>query len=565
MTFRCPADCKDTQLLKPHVVGNESYVYQGLVIGGPDPDDHHALPIYRGDSFICQAAIHAGVIGNSGGCGVATLTGTHSNFHASEANGIQSIGFPSSFPRTFTFQSLSSDQSRCPTNNRWSLLTVTAVALTLLWVFTTSPSVLFLSTFFIVALHIGLVGDPPSSANFHELLSTFFSRLLPASFIAFILCRYCAIPTLGGLTAQFEKPILYLGFTFIGALNNYTFARLIPIQRLTPYDIRNQPGAPIALAIIITAILVIVSMQIHYLRLAGQLPRYLRLYSFFLIGLFILLVLPGWRLRIHHYILALLFMPGTAMQTRSALVYQGLLLGLFINGVMRWGFDSIIQTPFALGEVASSQSGSWFGATWPTVNATVLPLGGERPERIKFDWGDLPRDRGVDGVSVLVNDVERWRGYIDEELYWHPNGVTLERRGWMAEDQGPVLPRNDDDDENLNDSNLSFSHEPSFRTDDTRNTIHHHHSPDPRNDHLQDIVALVSSSTSSLSECLVSSSTPSTTSTSISHSTPTRFFSEPDFYRFAWMSGNTAGRYGGVGVWDEWGDWVPPSTSAEGE
>ena len=31
----------------------------------------------------------------------------------------------------------------------------------------------------------------------------------------------------------------------------------------------------------------------------------------------------------------------------------------------------------------------------------------------------------------------------------------------------------------------------------------------------------------------------------------------PEFYRFAWMSGNSAGRYGNVGVWDENGEWIP--------
>lgn len=73
MAFRCPADCLSTHLLETHWVGNQSLRYQGLVVGGPKPDDANAIPIYRGDSFICQAAIHAGVITDAnGGCGVVS-------------------------------------------------------------------------------------------------------------------------------------------------------------------------------------------------------------------------------------------------------------------------------------------------------------------------------------------------------------------------------------------------------------------------------------------------------------------------------------------------------------
>ncbi|ERF76649.1 hypothetical protein EPUS_04469 [Endocarpon pusillum Z07020] len=417
LAFRCPSNCRAVQLLEPYLVGNQSVVYQGLVIGGPNSNDPDSMPVYRGDSFICQAAIHAGVIANgNGGCGVATLTGTHHNFQPSNANGIQSIGFPASFPRTYTFQTLSSAQSSCPTDSRWPLFAITATFLILLWLVTTSPATLFFSTFFILSLHVGFVSDPPNTSNFRELLSILASRLLPASFVAWILYRYCARPTLTNLTAQIEKTVLYLGFCLIGALNNYTFAPLIPIQRLTPHDIKAQPGAPLALAVIVTSILAIVITQIHYIRISGQMPRYLKLYITFLAGLLILLLLPGMRLRIHHYILALLFMPGTAMQTRPALIYQGLLLGL--------------------------------------------------GENISFSWGGLPRDKGVDGVSILVDDVERWRGYVDAELNEKEEGITLQRgRGSEG---------------------------------------------------------------------------------------------EPEFYRFAWMNGNSAGRYGGVGIWDQNGIWIPP-------
>jgi hypothetical protein len=84
---------------------------------------------------------------------------------------------------------------------------------------------------------------------------------------------------------------------------------------------------------------------------------------------------------------------------------------------------------------------------------------------ITLNWAPLPTDKGVDGVSILINDVERWRGYTDEELYWDQNEVTLKRR--KRENQ------------------------------------------------------------------------------------------ELEFFRFAWMNGNVAGRYSKAAIWDEEGVWHP--------
>ncbi|KIW80390.1 hypothetical protein Z517_07005 [Fonsecaea pedrosoi CBS 271.37] len=471
LTFRCPANCKGTHLLEEHIVGNQSLRYQGLVVGGPRPDEPDSMPVYRADSFICQAAIHAGIVTEaSGGCGVATLIGSHTNFPSTKANGIESTSFLGTFPRSFTFQRLSAAQATCPTDSRWPLFVVTAVALVVLSIFTTSPAVFFFSTFVVMFLHVGLVSDPPNTANVYEAISKLVERLLPASFIAVILYRVAALPLLRDLTAQIEKTVLYLGFCFIGALNNYTFAPLIPIERLTPRDLA-QPGAPFALALIVTIILAIVISQIHFIRISGNMPKYLAIYGAMALTLIIFLLLPNLRLRIHHYILAMVFMPGTFTQTRACLAYQGLLLGLFINGIARWGFASIIQTPAALGEAngggGSGSPGSWWGAKSPNVTAVVAP----DISNITFNWGPLPKDSGVDGVSILINDVERWRGYTDEELYWDPEGVTLKRRHERGD------------------------------TDDSL---------------------------------------------------------EPEFFRFAWMSGSETGLYSRVGLWDEHGQWHGP-------
>ena len=257
---------------------------------------------------------------------------------------------------------------------------------------------------------MGLASDPPNAGSYYDIISLILGRFLPGCFCAFVFYRYCIRPALTGLEAQIEKTVLWLGMCWVGALTNYTFD-FIPIARLTPRDLAQQPGAKAALAIIVTVIWLIVFGQIYALRLAGKLPRYLALYALICGTLLIFVAVPGLNLRIHHYILALPLLPGTALQTRPSLMYQGLLVGFFINGVARWGFDSILQTPAAL------QGDGQFFSPLPILHAPVAYA-----DNITFSWEPPPR--GWEGTSVLVNDVERWRSYEG----YDPNEWTFTRR-----------------------------------------------------------------------------------------------------------------------------------------
>ena len=133
---------------------------------------------------------------------------------------------------------------------------------------------------------------------------------------------------------------------------------------------------------------------------------YLALYGLFILGIVFFVVIPEVDLRIHHYIFALLLLPGTSVQTRSSLLYQGILLGLFVNGIARWGFDSVLQTPADL-----RQDGA-FNSFVPTIDTPVIastPTG----FNISFSWEGSPTPL-LNGISVLVNDVERYRRFFPE-------------------------------------------------------------------------------------------------------------------------------------------------------
>jgi hypothetical protein len=422
LAFRCPANCDRILALNPHAVGDKELVYKPQVIGGSVDyqtgfsENIVDNAVYRGDSFICASAVHAGFINDlEGGCGVLALTGEQPSFPGQKRHSIDATPFPSYFPQSFGF--LSGTRSQCK-DLRWPTLAITVFFTTLLSVFTTHPGVFFWSNFVALFFHVALVSDPPSLTNYYSLISLAFGRFLPAAFCAAITYKYTAKRTLTGLTAQLEKTVLWLGPAWVGALNNYTFDK-IPIQRLTPHDIKAQPGAVPALIIVVLSIFFIALGQAWAFRVEGRMPRYLLIYSLFVLGLLLLLAIPGQNLRIHHYILALLLLPGTCFQNRPSLIYQGLLVGLFINGIARWGFDSIIQTPGELLQDAQQKS------ILPKID--VLDVG---RSNITFDLGPLPvydakKKKSYDGISVLVNDVERFRGFGDDRSYWDGAFGTL--------------------------------------------------------------------------------------------------------------------------------------------
>ena len=412
--FRCPAGCSFAWVLEPYFVGAQEVNYQSLVIGGPSDPDQTDPGIYRGDSFICPAAMHAGLISDQGGgCGVLRRTGAHSDFPSVEKNGIPSIEFPSSFPLSFTFDgSSSSDAGAQCQDLRWPLFAFALLVTTILSLCVTSAAAFYTSIFFIVYFQVALSSDSPYSPDYYEIVSTALGRFLPAAFCGYAIYYFCVRHTLSDLDAHWDKTVLWLGGCWVGALNTDTLDK-IPISRLTPHDIQQQPGAVPALVSIVGVLVVIIITQAIAFRNEGRMPKMLAIYGIMACAVGVLLIVPHMNLRIHHYILALLFLPGTTLQTRPSLLYQGLLVGLFINGIARWGFDSVLQTSGAL------LNGAQLGSALPVVDAVV-----RSNQSIGFTFSDLEPDAA--GVSVLVNDVERFQSFTGKDGSIDPFNWTRE-------------------------------------------------------------------------------------------------------------------------------------------
>lgn len=443
--FRCPAECRAAgKVFNPRAVGDQVINYQTFVVGGPSPgnvqEGHYGT--YRADSFICPAAVHAGVISNRyGGCGVLTRTGESSSFPASKRQGIQSIGFDAQFPSSFTF--LDGFKMTACKDLRWHLFAVSIPFTTALSVISPYAAVPFYASFVGIFFHVALASDPPFASNPYELVSRALSRFLPAAFIAHFVWIY-VLKRPHSRAPKVERTILYLGGLWIGALNNLTFEKMIPLQRLTPRDLQAQPGARAALAIVIMILIVIAIGQIYYLRISGQMPKMLGLYAAFGSSLGLLAAIPGTSLRIHHYILGLLLLPGCRVLTRPALLYQGLLVGLFINGVARWGYAGIIETYESLmGDgLYFSSVPSFYPA--PTITRQNVSISWASPGEDLLDGGSV---YGVAGLSVLVNDVERYKWRMDEETsnqggqFTYPRKVgekSYVRMAWMLRSGGTM-------------------------------------------------------------------------------------------------------------------------------
>jgi len=401
--FRCPSGCAAAILLEPYNVGAYEYNYRPLVIGGkPWRRDGRSSGIYRGDSSICASALHAGMISDAkGGCGILHRRGEKDNFQSFEQNGIESIEFMAHFPMSFllTRQTSSSGSSEAKlvkcSDIRWTIFAFTVVFTTFLSMLVTSAPAFYSVIYFIVWFQVAMASDPPTS-SYYDLVSIGLGRFLPGAFVGFAMYYFCVKHTLRDLSAHLEKTVLWLGGCWVGALNTDTFDR-IPISRLTPHDIKQQPGGFTALLIIVSCLIVIVFVQAYCFRREGRFFPMLRLYGLMILVIIILVAVPHMNLRIHHYILALLLLPGTTLQTRPSLLFQGILVGLFINGIARWGFDSILQTPASLLD----------GGKLNTVPPTIDPPQIVDQDHLTFSFPDLPQH--VDGISVLVNDVQRFQ------------------------------------------------------------------------------------------------------------------------------------------------------------
>ncbi|ODV97670.1 hypothetical protein PACTADRAFT_47541 [Pachysolen tannophilus NRRL Y-2460] len=434
VVFSCPALCdRGSWTYSSIPIGDQSIKYRGYFVGGgelsaqdrsKDNNNEVLTYPYRADSFPCGAAIHSGILSPFlGGCAKISYTGGQASFPSKPGHyGVDdSIEFNTFFPASYVFMSVP-NAFNCY-DPRLLIVLINFIL--------GGPVMYFCSgfvAFWIITIvafwTICLALDPPLIVNpldpesLPSLISLGLERLLPSLFILYVLWHFAIGNTLSDPPKESQKHgsplsklILWYPLFWLGILNNVTFDRL-PVDRLTIQDIKEQPGSLSAIVGIAGLIITCAVIQAYRLWLTGYLRKYVYLYLSFIALLIFISQLKGLTLRVHHYILAMLLIPGTGTKGLSAMLFQGLLVGLFLSGASRWGLDSIAETTRAL---RRSDPGG-------TVEPPVFVQFDNDSKTLSWkdeDGFDLPGivdgvmqhpNDELNGYSLLINDVERYKG-----------------------------------------------------------------------------------------------------------------------------------------------------------
>ncbi|KAH3660173.1 hypothetical protein OGAPHI_007378 [Ogataea philodendri] len=412
---RCPALCDSESIAYSSIsVGDQNIKYRDFTIGGGRlnfPVNGSLSYPYRADSFPCGAAIHAGVVSPYfGGCARIKFVGAQSEFPSRDG----SVGFNGFFPASFEFVQL----PKC--HNCFDPRVLVALINILL-----GFPVMFLSNsgalaFWTVCISgfwtIILTFDPPMVVKAQDpeslatLISLGFQRLLPLCFILYVFWKIACKTTLSYPSSPICKTLIWYPLFWVGILNNVTFDRL-PVDRLTITDILTQPGSIFATLGIVVTIVCGAVVQAYHLWKAGKFREYLRLYVGFIVALVVLGNLAGLNLRIHHYILAMLLLPGTNTKGLTAMLFQGVLLGLLVNGVARWGLASIEETDRSLrradptGEIKPP---TFIGYEHSNTSISWKVQETNTPTMVNGEFIS-PHDK-LSQFSLLINDIEWYNG-----------------------------------------------------------------------------------------------------------------------------------------------------------
>ncbi|KAF8530980.1 hypothetical protein JB92DRAFT_2693333 [Gautieria morchelliformis] len=402
--FRCPAQCKPVILQNPRAVGAELVDFVPLVVGGGSSGNASFPGSYRGDSFVCAAAVHAGLIDDStGGCASLSLVGTQGPFVSLTAHGLTSTAFPSFFPLSFRFSSATS-LTQCSDLRNWALAFNILSSCVIFLLLRPKPIVLYWSLVCMGYWHIIFFSQP---AGAPPSISTAFGTFLPTLFFCHAFWELAFRHVLPFFSEMpLERAVWYLAAFWPGVLFNIVTNK-IPIDRLLASDLAKRPGSVVALIVIVVILAVIIINQLRVIRKTGWLPYYLA--GYIVVGLIILVLalLPGLQFRLHHYFAAILLIPVTAFPTRLSAIYQAFVLGMFLNGGAAFGFDSILQT------AAELQRDGPAGTQLPSFLTNSSNYNPSIPlQNQTISWDNFPANNpsGWNGFALLIDDVERFSG-----------------------------------------------------------------------------------------------------------------------------------------------------------
>ncbi|GMM55378.1 hypothetical protein DAKH74_019940 [Maudiozyma humilis] len=423
----CPALCDQGGLLYSAVaVGPKRVKYTNYIIGGGiapnvfDREDNILSNPLRADSYPCAAATHLGLISPiTGGCAKLTMSGSQVSFPSTEGEFKMgwSIDFRSFFPSSFSFLRVTRGYMTGCFDPRSPVVTLNilmGIPIFYLYESLYGYWIIIINAYWTLVLVLDppVFIDPNNRETVYALFSVGFQRLLPLCFIFYVMWKVAIKRTLDG-GSPLLKLFMWYPLFWLGVMNNITFDRL-PVDRLNPKDLKEQPGAMTAVGAILSTIIICAFTQAYMLWKSGRFQKYFKIYITLILGIVVLASLPGLNLRIHHYILGMVLLPGCATRSVTAYLFQGILLGLVISGVGRWDFASIVETNYALlrdeagallkppAFIFDTENPHLISWTKPDVTSYAT---NETESEFAKNWHGK-----IDGYSLLLNDFEVYVG-----------------------------------------------------------------------------------------------------------------------------------------------------------
>jgi len=339
---------------------------------------------------------------------LADADGHVRGFVGDRRNGVDSIDFNSTFPVSYRFGA--GDVAGKCTDRRGQLYILDVIMSAWVgFVLRPKPIVWFWILVCVGYWHVNFASEP---RDFPPPVGSAFSDFLPTLFGCYAIWRVAfryVWPHFRGM--PLEREVWTLAAFWIGVLLNVVFAG-VPLSRLVGRDLATQPGAITALIILILVVLVLALNQVRVIRKTTYLPRYLSIYATGGVVVGLLAAIPTQSLRIHHYIISLILLPGSAFPTRLSLIYCAFLLGMFLNGLGRWGWDGLLQdTAVVIGDGTRGTGLPQFlnsSTNWAGVNSSS-PLADGMLSWAAINSSD-PDQEGFDSFNLLVDDVLRYSG-----------------------------------------------------------------------------------------------------------------------------------------------------------
>lgn len=319
-TLRCPPRCSDTWV--------DSAAF--AVYGGP---------VYRGDSKLCRAAMHSGVLSDAGGCMAVHVSASAVSYAGSAAGGVATYNATWGV-FGFTVGPYTGGGGGSCVSLQWPtcawILLASFVGFALLG--PSRPALAWgaMLAMGFVYLYFSRGFDPQA-----EVVYGVSSGVVAA---ALSVCVWFAVARLSVPPRTRGAPCL-VGAVYVCAfglaLHLNFLDQAVPLELSSNFLSTVTPTAVVVLVLSLILGLsaaVLVVRELHREKLLrATAAGYAAVAVVF--ALLSVALRSGYSPHVHHVILALLLLPLTRVTTLTALAAQGLLLGVFINGAAFWGLD----------------------------------------------------------------------------------------------------------------------------------------------------------------------------------------------------------------------------------